>query len=127
MLIFRYLLKETLKSQLAIFFILMAIFVTLRFVRVLGDASDGDIPAGLVLGDSSLVRCLTAPAISVSPSGLISATSQLTRQGNPVNLRSVAALATTIGLFEQYFSQSNALGGHFHQFVFFDVLKCGFE
>ena len=50
MLIFRYLLKETLKSQLAIFFILMAIFVTLRFVRVLGDASDGDIPAGLVLG-----------------------------------------------------------------------------
>jgi len=34
MLIFRYLLKETLKSQLAIFFILMAIFVTLRFVRV---------------------------------------------------------------------------------------------
>ena len=43
MLIFRYLLKETLKSQLAIFFILMAIFVTLRFVRVLGDASDGDM------------------------------------------------------------------------------------
>ncbi|GEA12586.1 LPS export ABC transporter permease LptF [Alteromonas sp. KUL49] len=50
MLIFRYLLKETLKSQFAIFFILMAIFVTLRFVRVLGDASDGDIPASLVLG-----------------------------------------------------------------------------
>lgn len=50
MLIFRYLIKETLKSQLAIFLILMAIFITLRFVRVLGDASDGDIPAGLVLG-----------------------------------------------------------------------------
>ena len=50
MLIFRYMIKETLKSQMAIFFILMAIFVTLRFVRVLGDASDGDIPAGLVLG-----------------------------------------------------------------------------
>ncbi|MBU2979525.1 LPS export ABC transporter permease LptF [Alteromonas sp. C1M14] len=50
MLIFRYLIKETLKSQMAIFFILMAIFITLRFVRVLGDASDGDIPAGLVLG-----------------------------------------------------------------------------
>ncbi|MBU3021406.1 LPS export ABC transporter permease LptF [Aestuariibacter sp. A3R04] len=50
MLIFRYLIKETLKSQMAVFFILMAIFITLRFVRVLGDASDGDIPAGLVLG-----------------------------------------------------------------------------
>jgi lipopolysaccharide export system permease protein len=50
MLIFRYLLKETLKSQIAIFFVLMAIFITLRFVRVLGNASDGDIPASLVLG-----------------------------------------------------------------------------
>lgn len=50
MLIFRYLLKETLKSQLAVFFVLMAIFITQRFVRVLGDASDGDIPASLVLG-----------------------------------------------------------------------------
>lgn len=60
MLIFRYLTKETLKSQFAIFFILMAIFVTLRFVRVLGDASDGDIPAGLVLGFLGLY----APALS---------------------------------------------------------------
>lgn len=50
MLIARYLIKETLKSQVAIFFILMAIFITLKFVRVLGDASDGDIPASLVLG-----------------------------------------------------------------------------
>ncbi len=60
MLIFRYLTKETLKSQFAIFFILMAIFITLRFVRVLGDASDGDIPAGLVLGFLGLY----APALS---------------------------------------------------------------
>lgn len=50
MLIARYLIKETLKSQVAVFFVLMAIFITLRFVRVLGDASDGDIPAGLVVG-----------------------------------------------------------------------------
>jgi lipopolysaccharide export system permease protein len=50
MLIARYLIKETVKSQVAIFFILMAIFITLKFVRVLGDASDGDIPASLVLG-----------------------------------------------------------------------------
>lgn len=50
MIIFRYLLKETLKAQVAIFLILMAIFITLRFVRVLGDATDGEIPADLVIG-----------------------------------------------------------------------------
>lgn len=50
MLILRYLLKETFKSQVAVFLVLMAIFITQRFVRVLGDASDGDIPASLVLG-----------------------------------------------------------------------------
>lgn len=63
MLIFRYLLKETLKSQLAIFFILMAIFVTLRFVRVLGDASDGDIPAALVLGFLGLYAPILASLV----------------------------------------------------------------
>lgn len=50
MLIFRYLMKETLKSQLAIFMLLMAIFITQKFVKVLADASEGEIPAGLVLG-----------------------------------------------------------------------------
>ncbi|MBN7819722.1 LPS export ABC transporter permease LptF [Bowmanella yangjiangensis] len=50
MLIFRYLLKETLKSQVAVFLVLMAIFVIQKFVRVLAEATDGDIPAGLVLG-----------------------------------------------------------------------------
>lgn len=50
MLIFRYLMKETLKSQVAIFLLLMAIFITQKFVRVLADASDGEIPASLVLG-----------------------------------------------------------------------------
>jgi lipopolysaccharide export system permease protein len=49
-LIFRYLMKETLKSQIAIFMLLMAIFIAQRFVRVLADASEGEIPAGLVLG-----------------------------------------------------------------------------
>lgn len=63
MLIFRYLIKETLKSQLAIFLILMAIFVTLRFVRVLGDASDGDIPAGLVLGFLGLYAPILASLV----------------------------------------------------------------
>ncbi|WP_218312647.1 LPS export ABC transporter permease LptF [Alteromonas antoniana] len=63
MLIFRYLLKETVKSQLAIFLILMAIFVTLRFVRVLGDASDGDIPASLVLGFLALYAPILASLV----------------------------------------------------------------
>lgn len=58
--IFRYLLKETLKSQLAVFFVLMIIFVTQRFVSVLAEASNGDIPAGLVLGFLSL----KAPALA---------------------------------------------------------------
>jgi lipopolysaccharide export system permease protein len=50
MLIFRYLLRETFKSQIAVFCVLMAIFITLRFARVLGDATDGNVPADLVLG-----------------------------------------------------------------------------
>jgi lipopolysaccharide export system permease protein len=49
-LIFRYLIKETVKSQVAVFLVLMAIFITQKFVRVLAEASNGDIPANLVLG-----------------------------------------------------------------------------
>ncbi|MBO1254356.1 LPS export ABC transporter permease LptF [Alteromonas sp. 5E99-2] len=63
MLIARYLIKETVKSQVAVFFILMAIFITLRFVRVLGDASDGDIPAGLVLGFLTLYTPILASLV----------------------------------------------------------------
>ena len=50
MLILRYLVKETIKSQLAVFLILMAIFITQKFVKVLEEASNGEVPAGLVLG-----------------------------------------------------------------------------
>lgn len=46
--IFRYLISETLKSQLAVLFILMAIFVSQKFVRVLSDASEGDIPGSVI-------------------------------------------------------------------------------
>ncbi len=46
----RYLVAETVKSQIAVFFVLMTIFVTQKFVRVLADASEGDIPASLVIG-----------------------------------------------------------------------------
>ncbi len=54
MLIFRYLLSETLKSQVAVFLVLMAIFITQKFVRVLAEATNGDIPANMVVGFLSL-------------------------------------------------------------------------
>ncbi len=63
MLIFRYLLKETLKSQLAVFFILMSIFITLRFVRILGDATDGNVPAELILGFITLYSPVLASLV----------------------------------------------------------------
>jgi lipopolysaccharide export system permease protein len=47
--IFRYLLKEVAKTQLAVFFVLMTIFISQKFVRILGDASEGSIPGQLVM------------------------------------------------------------------------------
>lgn len=48
MIITRYLVKETLKSQLAILFILLLIFFCQKMVRILSAVVDGDIPANLV-------------------------------------------------------------------------------
>ena len=48
MIIVRYLIRETLKSQFAIFFILFLVFLSQKLIRVLADATDGDIPASLV-------------------------------------------------------------------------------
>ncbi|WP_282177632.1 LPS export ABC transporter permease LptF [Vibrio nereis] len=48
MIIVRYLIRETLKSQLAIFFVLFLVFLSQKFISVLADASGGDIPAGLI-------------------------------------------------------------------------------
>jgi lipopolysaccharide export system permease protein len=47
--IFRYLLKEVAKTQLAVFVVLMTIFISNKFVRVLDDASEGGIPGHLVM------------------------------------------------------------------------------
>lgn len=63
MLIFRYLLKETFKSQVTVFLVLMAIFVTQKFVRVLAEASNGDIPAALVLNFLALKAPVLAALI----------------------------------------------------------------
>lgn len=47
--IIRYLVRETLKSQLAILFILLLIFFCQKLVRILGAAVDGEVPTNLVL------------------------------------------------------------------------------
>lgn len=49
MLIFRYIIKETFTAQSAVFVVLLTIFVSQQFVQILTQASDGQIPAQLVL------------------------------------------------------------------------------
>lgn len=49
MIILSYLLKEVAKTQLAVFTVLMTIFISQKFVRVLDDASEGGIPGQLVM------------------------------------------------------------------------------
>lgn len=49
MIIFRYLLKEVAKTQLAVFLVLMTIFLSKTFVDELGRAADGSIPGQMVM------------------------------------------------------------------------------
>ncbi|WP_199611211.1 LPS export ABC transporter permease LptF [Flocculibacter collagenilyticus] len=49
MIIFRYLIAEVFKAQLAVFLVLMTIFVSQKFVKILGDASEGELPGQLVM------------------------------------------------------------------------------
>lgn len=48
MIIIRYLIKETLKAQAAILFILLLIFFCQKLVKILSAAVDGDVPTGLI-------------------------------------------------------------------------------
>ncbi|WP_344959040.1 LPS export ABC transporter permease LptF [Zobellella aerophila] len=48
MIAFRYLFRETLKTQLAVLFVLLLIFISQNFIQVLGEAASGKIPGGLV-------------------------------------------------------------------------------
>lgn len=48
MIAFRYLFWETLKTQLAVLFVLLLIFVSQNFIEVLAGAASGTIPVGLV-------------------------------------------------------------------------------
>lgn len=45
---FRYLFRETLKTQLAVLFVLLLIFISQNFIEVLGEAASGKIPGALV-------------------------------------------------------------------------------
>lgn len=49
MIIFRYLLNEVTRTQFGVFLVLMTIFVSQKFVRILGDASEGGIPGQVVM------------------------------------------------------------------------------
>lgn len=49
MIVFRYLIREVLKAQIAVLFVLLTIFISQHFVRILADASDGEFPATLVM------------------------------------------------------------------------------
>ncbi|ABI39897.1 MULTISPECIES: LPS export ABC transporter permease LptF [Shewanella] len=48
MIVFRYLIREVLKAQIAVLFVLLTIFISQHFVRILADASDGEFPASLI-------------------------------------------------------------------------------
>ncbi len=61
MIIVRYLIRETLKSQFAIFFVLFLVFLSQKFIRVLADASDGEIPARMILS----IVALNMPAMGL--------------------------------------------------------------
>lgn len=61
MIIFRYLLAEVFKSQLAVFIILMTIIISQRFVKILADASEGEIPGQLVVS----IVALKLPQLAV--------------------------------------------------------------
>jgi lipopolysaccharide export system permease protein len=49
LIVFRYLIGEVFKSQLAVFLILITIILSQRFVKILADASEGELPGQLVL------------------------------------------------------------------------------
>ncbi|MEZ8144608.1 LPS export ABC transporter permease LptF [Enterovibrio norvegicus FF-454] len=49
MIIVRYLIRETVKTQLAVLFVLFLVFFSQKFIRVLANATDGSIPGSDVL------------------------------------------------------------------------------
>ena len=58
--IFRYLIGETFKAQIAVFVVLITIFLSQQFVAVLTEASEGQVPASLIFQ----VIALQLPALA---------------------------------------------------------------
>ncbi len=48
MIVFRYIFKETLKTQLSILFVLLLIFTSQQFIRILDKVSEGTMPASII-------------------------------------------------------------------------------
>ncbi len=61
MIIFRYLIGEVFRAQLAVFLILTTIIISQRFVKILADASEGEIPGQLVMS----IVALKLPQLAV--------------------------------------------------------------
>ncbi|MGY5450549.1 LPS export ABC transporter permease LptF [Agarivorans sp. MS3-6] len=61
MLIFRYLFKETAKTQLAVLAVLLLIFTSQKFVRVLGQAAEGNVAGEII----AKVMLLNMPAFLI--------------------------------------------------------------
>ncbi|GGW51850.1 LPS export ABC transporter permease LptF [Alishewanella tabrizica] len=61
MIIFRYLIGEVFRAQLAVFVILTTIIISQRFVKILADASEGEIPGQLVMS----IVALKMPQLAV--------------------------------------------------------------
>lgn len=61
MIIFRYLIGEVFRAQLAVFIILTTIIISQRFVKILADASEGEIPGQLVMS----IVALKLPQLAV--------------------------------------------------------------
>jgi lipopolysaccharide export system permease protein len=61
LIIFRYLIGEVFRAQLAVFVILTSIIISQRFVRILADASEGDVPGQLVMA----IVALKLPQLAV--------------------------------------------------------------
>ncbi|WP_423187496.1 LPS export ABC transporter permease LptF [Alishewanella sp. d11] len=61
MIIFRYLIGEVFRAQLAVFLILTTIIISQRFVKILADASEGEIPGQIVMS----IVALKLPQLAV--------------------------------------------------------------
>lgn len=118
MIIIRYLVRETFKSQLAILFILLLIFFCQKLVRVLGAAVDGDIPTNLVfsllaLGVPEMAQLILPLSLFLAllmTLGKLYTDSEITvMHACGLGKRSIIAAALIMALFTSFFAGINAI------------------